>query len=75
MRKEMKNKEQFMREVRVKRAKLIRKRERAKRVQDILGKATLGLTGVAFIYLVAGIKGLAIVGALAIVNSYIKVLQ
>jgi len=75
MRKEMKNNEQFMREVRKKRQRLIEKRARKERTSELLFKGALGLAGVGIFYLFFGVIGLAIVGAVTMVKKYIEIAE
>lgn len=70
-----KNREQYMREVRKKRAKLIAKRKRKEERLDLIFKGGLGLAGAGVFYLFFGYIGLSLIGAYTLVKKYIEIAE
>lgn len=70
-----KNREQYLREVSIKRARLLAKKAKREERQELLAKTALGLAGVGVLYLFIGTIGLAVIGAITLVKGYVKSLD
>lgn len=69
----MMDREQYMREIRKNKAKLVKRAEKRERIGEVLVKGALGLAGVGVFFLFFGTIGLSIIGASTMVRSFIRV--
>lgn len=71
----MENREQYMIEIRKKRARLLAKKRRKIERLELLVKTGLGIAGTGIFYLFFGYIGLSIVGAYAMIKKYIEIAE